>query len=392
MKQNVFRLRKERLNKDCSLQLNFEVEKMNSGGIKVLIMAAGTGGHVFPAMSIAYRLMSKSVNVEWLGTPNGMENRLLNDTGIPLHHISVSGLRGTGLIRKMQAPIMLLRAFLQSVSVILKVRPNCVLGMGGFICGPAGIAAKILRKPLLIHEQNAVAGLTNRLLSLVADQVFEAYPNTFARSVNAIFTGNPLRSQIMKIKREFEDDSEPDIRVLVLGGSQGALKINSVIPELFYEFQGSENFQLLHQTGDKSFDETILKYKNLGIPLNQSCKVLPFIQKVSQAYAWADLVISRSGASTVSELAAVGLPSILIPYPHHSDNQQLLNARWLVDEKGAILIPQSDFNVQNLKDILLPLMKDRGSLREMAVNARRMGIRDAAEKIAALCIKAGHDD
>ena len=364
---------------------------MSSGQIKVLIMAAGTGGHVFPALSIAYRLISQSATVEWLGTPKGMENRLLADTSIPLHHISVSGLRGAGFFRKVRAPIMLLKAFLQSIFVILKVRPNCVLGMGGFICGPAGIAAKILRKPLLIHEQNAVAGLTNRLLSLVANQVFEAYPNTFARSANAIFTGNPLRSQIIKIKREFEDDGDSNLRILVLGGSQGASKINAVIPELYFDYQGQGNFQLLHQTGDKSFDETLAKYKDLGVSLSQSCKVLPFIDEVSHAYAWADLVISRSGASTVSELAAVGLPSILIPYPHHSDNQQLLNAKWLVDEKAAILIPQSDFNVQNVKDTLLRLMKDRANLREMGMNARRIGIRDATDKIAALCIKACHD-
>ena len=365
--------------------------QINSGGIKVLIMAAGTGGHVFPAISIAYRLMSQSAKVEWLGTPKGMENRLLADTAIPVHHISVSGLRGAGVFRKVRAPIMLLKAFLQSVFVILKVRPSCVLGMGGFICGPAGIAAKMLRKPLLIHEQNAVAGLTNRLLSLVADQVFEAYPNTFAGSVNAIFTGNPIRTNIMQVNREFEEDDESKLRVLVLGGSQGALKINSVIPKLFSHYQARKNFQLLHQTGDRSFDETIVKYNNLGISLNESCRVLSFIEDISHAYAWADIVISRSGASTVSELAAVGLPSILIPYPHHSDNQQLLNAKWLVDARAAILVLQSDFNVKNLKEILQPLIEDRAKLSEMAANARRVGIRDATKKIATFCMKVSHD-
>ena len=364
---------------------------MKSDGVKILIMAAGTGGHVFPALSIADRLMSQSAKVEWLGTPKGMENRLLANTEIPLHHISVSGLKGAGFFRKVRAPIMLLKAFLQSIFVILRVRPTCVLGMGGFICGPAGIAAKILRKPLLIHEQNAVAGLTNRLLSLVADQVFEAYPNTFAGPVNAIFTGNPIRSQIIKIRRELEDLNDSTLRVLVLGGSQGALKINLVIPKLFAYYQGRRDFQFLHQTGEKSFDETINRYKKLGISLNQNCKVIPFIDEISQCYAWADLVISRSGASTVSELAAVGLPSILIPYPYHSDDQQLLNAKWLVNEEAAILIQQSDFSVQNLKDILRPLMDDRTNLRAMAVNARRMGVRDATNKIAELCIKAAYE-
>ena len=155
-------------------------------------MAAGTGGHIFPAISIAKQLKAKSADVEWLGTSNGMENNLLADSDIPLHRVSVSGLRGAGAIRKIQAPVMLIIAFLQSLFIILKVRPHCVLGMGGFVCGPAGIAAKILGKPLLIHEQNAVVGLTNRLLSYLANQVFEAYPNTFSKSKNAIFTGNPV--------------------------------------------------------------------------------------------------------------------------------------------------------------------------------------------------------
>ena len=174
---------------------------MSSDRIKILVMAAGTGGHVFPALSIANLLMSQSIQVEWLGTPKGMENQLLADTGIPLHKISVSGLRGSGFVRKFLAPFMLFKAFFQSLLVILKVRPTFVLGMGGFVSGPAGVAAKILGKPLFIHEQNAVAGLTNRLLSNVADQVFEAYPDTFARSVKAIFTGNPLRTKILRVKK-----------------------------------------------------------------------------------------------------------------------------------------------------------------------------------------------
>ena len=175
---------------------------MSSDRIKILVMAAGTGGHVFPALSLANLLMSQSIQVEWLGTPKGMENQLLANTGIPLHKVSVSGLRGSGFLKKILAPFMLSKAFLQSLLVILKVRPTCVLGMGGFISGPAGVAAKVLGKPLVIHEQNAVAGLTNQLLSNLADQVFEAYPNTFGCSVRAIFTGNPLRTKILSVKKK----------------------------------------------------------------------------------------------------------------------------------------------------------------------------------------------
>jgi len=363
---------------------------MSSDRIKILVMAAGTGGHVFPALSIANLLMSQSIQVEWLGTPKGMENKLLADTGIQLHKVSVSGLRGSGFVRKFLAPFMLLKAFFQSLLVILRVRPTFVLGMGGFVSGPAGIAAKILGKPLFIHEQNAVAGLTNRLLSNIADQVFEAYPDTFSRSVKAIFTGNPLRNKILRVKKKFDAKNEPALRLLVLGGSQGALSINSVIPEFLSDNGVIEEIHLLHQTGHESFVKTVEKYESQGISLGERCRVLPFIEEVAEAYAWADLVISRSGASTVSELAAIGLPSILIPYPYHSDNQQLLNAKWLVDKNAAILIRQADFNAQKLKEIVRPFIKDKSHLQDMASNARRLGVRDAAQKIVQFCIKASH--
>ena len=364
---------------------------MNSDRIKILVMAAGTGGHVFPALSIASLLKSQSVQVEWLGTPKGMENQLLADTGIPLHKVSVSGLRGSAFLKKILAPFMLFKAFFQSLLVILKVRPTCVLGMGGFISGPAGVAAKVLGKPLVIHEQNAVAGLTNQLLSNLADQVFEAYPDTFACSVRAIFTGNPLRTKILSVKKRFKAKSDSALHILVLGGSQGALSINSVIPEFLSNNEAAKDIRLLHQTGHESFAKTVEKYKNQGISLGESCRVLPFIEDVSEAYAWADLVISRSGASTVSELAAIGLPSILIPYPYHSDNQQLLNAKWLVDEKAAILIRQAELNVQTLEKTVRPFITNKSLLQDMATNASRIGIRDAAQKIADLCIKASHD-
>ena len=361
---------------------------MRSSEIRVLIMAAGTGGHIFPAISIAKQLKAKSADVEWLGTSNGMENNLLADSDIPLHRVSVSGLRGAGAIRKIQAPVMLIIAFLQSLFIILKVRPHCVLGMGGFVCGPAGIAAKILGKPLLIHEQNAVVGLTNRLLSHLANQVFEAYPNTFSKSKNAIFTGNPLRPKILQVQPEPRDKDSSMLRLLVLGGSQGALRINSVIPEFFSNYEGHSNLHLLHQTGEKSFSETVDQYENLGICLGPTCKVTPFIEEISDAYEWADVGICRSGASTVSELAAVGLPSILIPYPHHSDNQQLLNAKWLVNEKAAVIILQSEFNAQKLNDVLGLMIQDTASLKAMGTKARSMGVRDASHKLAAHCIKA----
>lgn len=364
---------------------------MHSSNKKILIMAAGTGGHVFPALSIAEKLKLQSVTVEWLGTPTGMENKLLSETDIPLHWISVKGLRGSGIARKLFSPIMLLIAFLQSLVVILKIRPNCVLGMGGFICGPAGVAVKLLGKPLLIHEQNAVAGLTNSLLARVASEVFEAFPGTFSKKTNAIFTGNPLRREILKARKKVKISEDPVIHLLVLGGSQGSRAINRVIPELVVNWTRPEGLLVFHQTGTHSLQETIDQYDELNIDFDQGYRVVPFIDDMAAAYEWADIVICRSGASTVFEIAAVGVPSILIPYPYHSDNQQNLNAQWLANEQAAVIIPQSEFSVENALNVLMQLSGDRKNLNVMASNAQGMAITNASELIAARCIKACYD-
>ena len=358
---------------------------------KVLIMAAGTGGHVFPALSIARQLKSQSIIVEWLGTRNGMEKMLLTETDIPLHYISVKGLRGSRLGRKLFSPLMLLVAFFQSLIILLRVRPDCVLGMGGFVCGPAGVAVKILRKPLLIHEQNAVAGLTNRLLSICANKVFEAFPGTFTKKKTVIFTGNPVRREILEVKKKQEQCSELEIRLLVLGGSQGSLAINNVIPGLITNWSRPENLLVFHQTGQISLKETIKRYEDLNIDLDSKCRVAPFFEDMAAAYEWADIVVCRSGATTVSEISAVGLPSILIPYPYHSDNQQNLNAKWLVKEKAATIILQSEFSVKKLFEVLVEIISDQEKLKTMAANAKGASIRDASERIAQHCIQACYD-
>ncbi len=365
---------------------------MESGGVTVLIMAAGTGGHVFPALSIAEALRARSMQVEWLGTPKGMENELLASTDIPLHRVSVKGLRGAGVLRILTAPLMLLLAFVESFQVLRRVNPDCVIGMGGFVCGPAGLACWLQRRPLFIHEQNAVAGLTNRILSKFATKVFEAFPGTFNQQTKIQHTGNPLRSSISRLAlSEKERGTNVDeIRLLVLGGSQGALAINQLIPELITKYQGKSTLQTLHQTGSRSFEETKSLYESSGIEIGDGHRLMPFITDMSSAYAWADLVICRSGASTVSEIAAVGLPAIFVPYPHHKDQQQTHNANWLASSGAALVVQQEELDVNSLAAHLHKFDSDREALQQLGANARNKAILDADQRIVNACLEVLH--
>ena len=359
-----------------------------TGQTTVLIMAAGTGGHVFPALSIASALQAKAAHIEWLGTPNGMENDLLKDTQIPLHHITVNGLRGTGFKRKLLAPVMLASAFVQSFSLLKKIQPDCVLGMGGFVCGPAGIAAKLLGKPLILHEQNAVAGLTNRVLSVVANRVLEAFPKTFKPSAKIRCTGNPVRSEIAQLNgapRKERERSQP-LKLLVLGGSQGAAAINDVIPLVLQSF-GGELVSIVHQTGKQKLEQTVANYEKAGFVLSENLKVTSFIEDMPAAYAWCDLVICRSGASTVSEIAAVGKPSILIPYPYHRDQQQVFNAKWLSEAGAAIIMLQQNLSAVSLSEKIRELISTPDGLDKMSDCARSIAILDADKVIANECLE-----
>ncbi len=359
-------------------------------------MAAGTGGHIFPALSIAQKLTQKGVRTEWLGTQNGMENELLAEIDITIHSISVQGLRGKGLLRKLMAPFMLVRALMQSIWVISRVKPLCVLGMGGFVSGPGGLAAKLLGKRLLIHEQNAVAGTTNKILAKIADRVFEAFPGTFTANEKVIYTGNPLREEIVAVAARKSDaeskasSQDLPLQILVLGGSQGALAINQLMPRLLAEWGQGKPPKIYHQTGSKTFDDTKSLYEFHHIELSNERRLAPFISDMAAAYQWADLVVCRSGASTVSELAAVGLPSVLIPYPHHRDNQQTKNARWLSDNNAAVLIQQADLTPAILLHTLRELDSDRERLRDMALRASSIAVRNASERIATECLEGGH--
>ncbi|MDA0689092.1 MAG: undecaprenyldiphospho-muramoylpentapeptide beta-N-acetylglucosaminyltransferase [Proteobacteria bacterium] len=360
---------------------------METGRLRVLIMAAGTGGHVFPALSIAHALKAQGADVQWLGTPQGMENRLLASTDIPLHHVSVKGLRGAGWKRLLVAPFMIAQAFWQSLQIMRRLKPGCVVGMGGFVCGPAGVASKVLGIPLLIHEQNAVVGLTNRLLSPLADKVCEAFPGTFKASSKLVFTGNPVRKDIAGLKDQDADEVERDasFRLLVLGGSQGAQAINQVLPTVLKSLLQKVPVQCLHQTGSAQFEATCSAYRELGLELDSRFQVEPFIDDMAAAYKWADLVVCRSGASTVCEIAAAGIPAIFIPYPYHRDMQQTLNASWLSKAGAAEILQQSDLTDAELLARICAYATDREKLISSGEKGRALAIYDADTRIAELC-------
>jgi UDP-N-acetylglucosamine--N-acetylmuramyl-(pentapeptide) pyrophosphoryl-undecaprenol N-acetylglucosamine transferase len=355
-------------------------------------MAAGTGGHVFPGLAVALKLQEQNVRTEWMGTHQGMENRLLEGSGIQIHAVSAKGLKGKGIARLIAAPFMLAQALIQSMRILSKVQPDCVLGMGGFVSGPGGLATKLMGRKLVIHEQNAVPGFTNKLLAKIANQVFEAFPNTFTKNAKIIHTGNPLRKEIVALSAQSRNirNSSQRLRILVLGGSQGALAINEVVPDVLADFPKEIRPSVWHQTGERTLERTQAAYADKGLDSEDDITIAAFISDMVEAYSWADLVICRSGASTVSEIAAVGLPSILIPYPHHSDQQQTQNANWLIQAGAAFLLEQKDLTAAALKALVVELHENRNKLQQMSDIAKFIAIRDADEIIARRCLELVH--
>ena len=365
---------------------------MSAENTTVLIMAAGTGGHVFPALAVALKLQEQNVRTEWMGTHQGMENRLLEGSGIQIHAVSAKGLKGKGIARMIAAPFMLAQALIQSMRILSKVQPDCVLGMGGFVSGPGGLATKLMGRKLVIHEQNAVPGFTNKLLAKIANQVFEAFPNTFTKNAKIIHTGNPLRKEIVALSAQSRNirNSSQRLRILVLGGSQGALAINEVVPDVLADFPKEIRPSVWHQTGERTLERTQAAYADKGLDSEDDITIAAFISDMVEAYSWADLVICRSGASTVSEIAAVGLPSILIPYPHHSDQQQTQNANWLIQAGAAFLLEQKGLTAAALKALVVELHENRNKLQQMSDIAKFIAIRDADEIIARRCLELVH--
>ena len=346
----------------------------------ILIMAGGTGGHVFPALAVAEQLRERGWAVEWLGTQAGLEARVVPPTGIPVHWISVTGLRGKGRVRQLLAPFMLLWALMQAATVMLRVRPAAVLGMGGFVTGPGGLMAWVLRRPLVIHEQNSVAGLTNRMLAPLAKPVLEAFPGTLR---GAVHTGNPVRTDIAQLPFHVPELQDRRPRLLVVGGSLGAAALNETVPAALALIEPARRPEVWHQTGLKLIDSAHEAYAKAGVEV----RLEAFIDDMAQAYQWADLVLCRAGAMTIAELAAAGVASILVPYPHAVDDHQTGNARYLVEAGAATLLPQSEMTVERLRNEL-DLLQHPDRLVDMAKHARERAIPDAAERVAAHCIHA----
>jgi len=354
----------------------------------VLIAAGGTGGHVYPALAVADYLREQGVKITWVGTEKGLEHRVVPAAGISLELISISGLRGKGLLNLIFVPMKLVVAVIQTLSIFLKVKPDAVLGMGGFVSGPCGLAAFILRKPLYLHEQNAIPGLTNKVLSYLATTVMQAFPNSFKGNKDIIATGNPIRKDISGLATPDERmaNRQDNIRLLIIGGSLGAQALNENIPQALSEVKKELQPSVWHQTGKNKLDTTISNYKKVKV----EAKVTEFIEDMAEAYEWADLVICRAGALTISELANAGVGAILVPYPYAVDDHQTANAQYLTNAGAAILI-QQDQLIPNLKESITELLQSgRTKLIEMAKAARELSKPDATKTVAEICLGVSH--
>jgi UDP-N-acetylglucosamine--N-acetylmuramyl-(pentapeptide) pyrophosphoryl-undecaprenol N-acetylglucosamine transferase len=365
----------------------------------ILIMAGGTGGHIYPGLAVADALRAQGWNIVWLGAPDSMEAELVPSHGYPVAWVNFSGVRGKGLVRMLLLPLMLLRAFAQSIAVLLRHRPDVVLGMGGYITFPGGMMAVLLNRPLVIHEQNSIAGMSNKVLAQVADRVLSGFPDVLK---GALWCGNPVRVDIAALP-------EPQARyagrtgklnVLVVGGSLGAQALNEALPKALAMLAdgalphpnpppGGEGaneslrdcpFNVVHQTGKKHLETVQKLYAQAGVKAD----IRPFLDDMANQYTKADVVICRAGALTIAELAAAGVASVLIPFPFAVDDHQTHNARFLSEHGAAVLLPQKELNAEKLAQLLRELSRDK--LQAMAQAARSLAKPDATQQVAQVCV------
>ncbi len=347
---------------------------------RILIMAGGTGGHVFPALAVADYLREQHWQVSWLGTQKGLESRVIPAHGIAIDWLSVSGVRGKGVLTKLKGLLNLVTACWQALCILRKRKPDVVLGMGGFVAGPGGLMAKLLGIPLVIHEQNRIPGTTNKILAKFANQTLEAFPNSFATSVHAHCTGNPLRKDFVAYASHPEKTVTSALHLLIIGGSQGAQILNEIVPDALANIP---TIQVKHQTGSVMVERVNQHYQRLGI----QAEVKAFYDDIITAYAWADLIICRAGAMTVSEVAALGLPAILIPLPSAIDDHQTANARYLTEANAGVLLMQQQLTPETLAEKIHLVMANLSQLSEAATHCARL---DATEKVAQFCVQAAH--
>ncbi len=351
-----------------------------------LIMAGGTGGHVFPALAVAQALRRSGVTVHWLGTRAGIEAKVVPQAGFDISYIAIQGLRGNGILRLLLAPFKLIYATLHAVLICFKLKPNFVLGMGGFVTGPGGVASRLLAKPLIIHEQNAIPGFTNIVLSKIATRVLKAFPNAFKSLKKSYHTGNPVRDSILKLATPTQRYSEHDeaIRILIVGGSLGAKALNEVVPQALSLLGSEKRIEVWHQAGKQKAEQTVKAYQ----ALNHQARVVEFIDDMDSAYAWADLIICRAGAMTISEICAVGIAAILVPYPFAVDDHQTANAAYLVDANAGILIKQNELTPHKLANELHKLfISGRERLLKMAERAYELARPDATQVVMQHCLE-----
>ena len=343
-----------------------------------LIMAGGTGGHIFPGLAVAQALRERGWRVHWLGAPNSMESRLVPPKGFPLETVNFSGVRGKGLRTLLALPVRLVRALVQSLQVIRRVQPNVLVGLGGYITLPGGLMGALMGKPLVLHEQNSVAGMANKVLAVVARRVFTAFPKVMAKGQ---WVGNPLRTEFLAQPdpaARFAGRSGP-LRLLVVGGSLGARALNTVVPQALALIPANLRPTVVHQSGDKQIEELRGNYAAAGV----QAQLTPFIDDTAKAFADADWVICRAGASTVTEIAAVGAAALFVPFPSAVDDHQTHNARFLVDQGGGWLVPQSELTPQLLADMLQNT--ERSTLLQRGLQAKMMQMTQATEAVVAAC-------
>jgi len=343
---------------------------------RLMVMAGGTGGHVFPALAVAKFLIDKGTHVTWLGTHKGIEAKVIPENNIDIEWISIEGLRGKGLLNWILAPINLLRATIQSFNAIRRVQPDCVLGMGGFVAGPGGLASRLLGKPLIIHEQNSVAGLTNKYLAKISTRILTGFENVRGLSNKAQWVGNPVRAEITS-KSTNEDDST--VNVLVIGGSQGAFSFNHKLAEVFSK--QTKTISVWHQSGKGNSTQVTQYYAGLGVEV----KVTEFIENMATAYQWADLLICRAGAMTIAECCAASKPALLIPFPFSAGDHQIHNAKAMVAVGAAKLLSNDQLGDPEMCEALSTLLEDKEVLKRMGSNANALHKPNALQSVVEVC-------
>lgn len=355
---------------------------MTAGTRTLMVMAGGTGGHVFPGLAVAHRMQAWGWRVVWLGNPAGMEATLVPKHGIAMEYVRFGGLRGKGLKTRLMLPVNLLRACMQSLSVLRRVKPDVVLGMGGYITFPAGLMTALTGRPLVLHEQNSIAGLANKVLAKVAKRVLVAFPGALP---NAEWTGNPIRDELAHTPAPQARYAARSgrLNVLVVGGSLGAAALNEVVPRALAQLAADERPRVVHQAGAKHIDALRANYADAGLAAGDDVQLVPFIDDMTAAYANADLVICRSGAMTVAEIAAVGVAAFFVPFPYAVDDHQTTNAAFLADSGAALVVQQRDLTVDSLAAWLRSQTRD--SLAAMAERSRSLAKPDATEQVATIC-------